>query len=245
MNKFILILGALAVSASSFAQSNSDFYNVNVTDVTQQRLSSILPIINGSGGGGQGCLPTDPWCGELPPPVNPGYGSGGGNFNLGTLLTFGQKVLDFILNNKPNAEYKTLRAAVLPEGMTNWSQLKGWAKPVAKVYKVEFKNLLGKSAGGFEYRIVFIHGGSYQGKGKFIGQISFAPMNVNLKTDRTLKLQAELLDPLNFGSEDDPIAGVQLLITWSSPTTMRYNMNSIEYFMYGTGEIEDISNGTP
>ena len=42
----------------------------------------------------------------------------------------------------------------------------------------------------------------------------------------------------------DPVAGAQLIITWSSGTTLRYNMNSIEYFLYGTGELQDISNGT-
>lgn len=244
MNKFILILSLLALSSKSFAQRNSDFLNVSINDVTHEyanRMNSILPLPDGSGGNTTGCLPTDPWCTD-PTPIDPGYGNG--NFNLSTIINLGTKVWEFIVANKPTAEYKTLRASVLPAGATSWSQLKGWSKPKAKVYRVEFKNLLGKSAGGFEYRIVFIHGGSHEGKGKFIGQISFAPMNINLKTDRSLKLQAELLEPLNFGTDEDPIAGAQLLITWSSPTTMRYSMNSIEYFLYGTGEIEDISNGT-
>jgi hypothetical protein len=108
---------------------------------------------------------------------------------------------------------------------------------------VEFTNLFGKPAGSFDYRINFVYGGSYQGKGKYIGQISFVPAAVRLGTDRTLDVKAELLDPLNFGSEEDPVAGVELQITWSSPTTPRYQMNSVEFFMYGTGEIQDMTNG--
>ncbi|MBS1958059.1 MAG: hypothetical protein JST80_01175 [Bdellovibrionales bacterium] len=214
------------------------------------------PINPGSGTGsggnsGTGCLPTDPWCGTLP---DPGWGGGGGwpgggGFGngggvVGTIFTLGQKVWDFILNNKPTAEYKTMRASVIPSGATNWAQLKGWSRPVSKVFRVEFKNIFGKVSGGFDYRIVFIYGGNFQGKGKYIGQISFAPLNIKLKTDRNLKVQAELLEPLNFGSDEEPVAGAQLIITWSSSTTLRYNMNSIEYFLYGTGELQDISNGT-
>lgn len=186
----------------------------------------------GSFGGGLGCIPGID-C--------PSYGGG---FDFGTVLMLGEKIMNFIVTNKPVGEYKPLKAAVLPADATNFSQMKGWSKPVAKVYHVEFKNLLGKSAGGFDYRITFVYGGSFQGKGKYIGQISFVPLKMTLKTDRQLNVKAELLEPLNYGTEEDPLAGVQLQITWSSQTTLRHTMNSIEYFFYGNGDVQDISNGT-
>lgn len=233
---FVLFTMILSLGTQAFAQSNNDVFDVKVSDVTGEyrgNMDSILPPPDT----GSGCLPTDPWCGTLPDPINPG------GFDLSTIFTVGQKIWDFIVTNKPNAEYKTLRANVLPGGATTWAQLKGWSKPTAKVYRVQFKNILGRDGGGFDYRIVFIHGGSFEGKGKYIGQISFAPLNIKLKTDRALNVKAELLDALNFGTEDDPIAGAQLLITWHSQTTLRYTMNSIEYFLYGDGQIQDISNG--
>jgi hypothetical protein len=238
MKNWLISLTLFTLSTSAFAQNRNDIFSVNVSDVTGEyrtRMDSILPAPST----GIGCLPTDPWCGTLPDPINPG-----GGFDFSTIFTVGQKVWDFMVTNKPTAEYKSLRASVLPGGATTWNQLKGWSKPVAKVYRVQFKNTFGKDAGGFDYRLVFIYGGSYQGKGKYIGQISFAPLNVKLKTDRALNVKAELLDALNFGTEEDPIAGAQLLITWHSQTTLRYTMNSIEYFLYGTGDVQDISNGT-
>lgn len=242
MKKTISVLLAVvsfqAFLPSAFSQNASSTFNVNIRDVTgeyKHKMESILP----PPGGDIGCLPTDPWCGSLPDPINPG-----GGFDFSTIFTIGNKIWDFIVTNKPNAEYKTLKASVLPGGASNWAQLKGWSRPVAKVFRVQFKNLLGRDGGGFDYRIVFIHGGNFQGKGKYIGQISFAPMNIKLKTDRQLNVKAELMDALNFGTEEDPIAGVQLQITWHSNTTLRYTMNSIEYFLYGTGEMQDISNGT-
>lgn len=173
-----------------------------------------------------------------------GGGWGDGKIDLSSILAVGEKVFNFIVTNKPCANYKTLKAAVLPGGTKSFTQLKGWSKPVSKVYRVQFKNMFGKDAGGFSYRIVFVYGGNYQGKGKYIGQISFTPLDIKLKTDRQLNIHTEVLEPLNYGTEEDPLAGVQLLITWSSPTTLRYSMNSIEYFFYGDGNVQDISNGT-
>ena len=103
--------------------------------------------------------------------------------------------------------------------------------------------MFGQPAGGFDYRITYFFGGSYQGKGKFLGQISVVPTNIHLKTDRTLKMKVELASVINFGSESDPVAGAQIIINWSSPTTTRYEMYSAEYLIYGTGEIQDLSNG--
>jgi hypothetical protein len=64
-----------------------------------------------------------------------------------------------------------------------------------------------------------------------------------LHTDRSLDVKAELLEPLNFGTEDDPIAAAQLQITWSSPTTTRYQLNSVDLFLYATGEIQNLTDG--
>ncbi len=162
---------------------------------------------------------------------------------LSNVVALGTRIWDFIVNNKPNATYENFKASVVPAGITNWTQLQGWSKPVSKVYRVEFTNILGRSGGSFDYRITFIYGGHYRGKGKYIGQISFVPATIQLGTDRSLKLKAELLDPLNFGTEEDPVAGAALQISWSSPTTPRYQMGSVDLFLYGTGEIQNLSDG--
>jgi len=168
-----------------------------------------------------------------------------GKIDINQIISIGEKVWDFVINNKPTADYKPLSGDIVPSGITSWTQLR-WQKNsvVAKVYRVEFKNIFGGVAGSFDYRVSFIYGGSYQGKGKFIGRISVVPGNIQLHTDRSFTFHAELSNPLNFGTETDPIAGAQLLITWSTPTTTRYQMNSAEYVIYGDGDIQDLTNGT-
>lgn len=182
-----------------------------------------------------GCLPIEPGCG------NPGGGIGGGtgaNFGvwIDRFLQLGDKVMNFVLTNKPNATYQTLKGSVVPKGIQDFSELAGWSKPVVKTYRVDFKNLFGKPAGGFSYRISFIYGGNYQGKGKYIGQIAFTPFDVTLQIDRQLDIKVELLDPINYGSVQDPMPGIQLRITWDSRTTPRYQMSSVEHFYYGNGD---------
>ncbi len=166
-----------------------------------------------------------------------------GGVDLDKLITLGSKVWDFVVNNKPNADYKIVKTSILPSGITSWTQLTGWKRPISKVYRVEFKDIFGHVAGSFDYRITYVAGGGYNGKGKFLGEISFVPMNIKLRTDRSLTVRAELSDPLNYGTEEDPVAAAQMIVTWSSPTTPRFQMNSAEFFIYGTGEIDNLTNG--
>ena len=177
------------------------------------------------------------------PNTGGGVLNGGDHVSISDFVTLGTKVWDFIVNNKPNATYSNYKASVVPSGITSWTQLQGWSKPVSKVYRVEFTNIYGGVGGSFDYRITFVYGGSYKGKGKYIGQISFVPANIRLGTDRSLNVKAELLDPLNFGTEENPVAGAELEISWSSPTTPRYQMSSVDLFLYGTGEIQNLSDG--
>ena len=246
----ILSASVLFVSVSAMAQTP---YKVTVRDVSTEygnNPPSIFPTpvpTKPTGG------PTDPAPGDIPPLPDPlpdlpttsdypgSYPSSTGTVD--NIIILGTKVWDFIVNNKPTADYKTLKANVVPEGVSSFTQLL-WKRTniINKVYRVEFKTITGKSAGGFDYRLSFIYGGTYQGKGKYIGQIAVAPLNVKLHTDRSLNFRAEVLDPLNFGTEDDPVAATQLLITWSSPTTVRYTMNSAEYMLFGDGEIQELPN---
>jgi hypothetical protein len=236
--KSVLSAALLSITFFSSTQAFAQL-TVSVRDVSKEYARFALPDL----------LPTpvpkgDGSTAPVPPLPDPFPAPSNGHIDIGQIISIGEKVWDFVVNNKPTADYKTLKANVIPAGLDSWTQLR-WQrnKVTAKVYRVEFKNILGQSAGGFDYRISFIYGGTYQGKGKFIGQIAVAPTNIKLKTDRSLTFRAELLDALNFGTEDEPVAGVQLLITWSTPTTTRYEMKSVEYFLYGDGEVQDLTNG--
>jgi len=191
-------------------------------------IGGINPFPGGIGG-------TTP--GTFPGPIDINNGK------LGIIVSLGERIWDFILTSKPNADYQTFKTSVVPEGITSWTQLTQWSKPVVKVYRVAFTNMFGQSAGGFDYRITYFYSGTYHGKGKFIGQISVEPTNVHLKTGRQLKMRAEIEATLNMGTETDPVAAAQILVSWSTPTTTTYEMESTEFMIYGTGEIADLTNG--
>ncbi len=226
MTKLIPVL-TLLMSFTAFSieanalQNTIEMVTASVTDVSDEYAEATLPEV----------LPM--------PSVAPTAALGG--IDLKQIVTIGTKVWDFIVSNQPTADYKTLRASVVPAGITSWTQLV-WQKDavITKVFRVAFKNPFGGSAGGFDYRVTYVYGGTFKGKGKFLGQIAVTPLNVKLNTDRSLEFKAELLEPMNFGSEEDPIAGAQLSVTWSSPITTRYTMSSAEYMIYGDGDIKTL-----
>jgi hypothetical protein len=241
MIKMGLFLSVLFISSSAFAQGK---LNSTVKEVTAEyKAMGLIPDF----------LPTPtPAPSATPTPINPtdinpsfptDINTNSDGISIDQMIAIGTKVWDFIISNKPNAEYEVFKTSVVPAGITSWGQLQKWSKPVSKVYRVEFTNMFGQPAGGFDYRITYFYNGSYKGKGKFLGQISVVPTNIHLYTDRSLKMKVELASVINFGTEEDPIAGAQVIINWNSPTTTRYEMYSAEYLIYGTGEIEDLSNG--
>jgi hypothetical protein len=198
------------------------------------------PIPSPNPGGFPGSFPTNPF----PTGGFPDGGIGGTGIDLGTLVVLGEKIWGYVVSMRPHTEYKVVTASVVPGGITNWTQLTKSMRPIVKVYRVKFKTIFGKDAGGFDYRIVLIAGGTYRGKGKYIGQVSAAPTGTNLHLDRSVNIKFEVLNPINYGTEEDPVAGIQMQVLWDSPTTTRDVMSSAEYFIYGTGEIQDLSQGT-
>lgn len=239
MIKVALMIGLLSFTSSSFAQER---LNSTVKDVTAEyKALGLLPDFLPTPTPSASPAPTIP-SGDITPLPLPTENNDD-KITLNHLITLGGKIWDFILSNKPNAEYDVFKTSVVPSGISSWTQLQKWSKPTSKVFRVEFTNMFGQPAGGFDYRITYFHSGCYKNKGKFLGQISVVPTNIHLKTDRTLKMKVELAGVLNFGDEEDPVAGAQIIINWSSPTTTRYEMYSAEYMIYGTGELEDLSNG--
>ena len=239
-------------SANSYAKpAHSDYLRVTITDITEKALANETPEAFTSKATPRLPLPATPTTGTSDTdtdtaPTAPVAGKKGilSGVKLSDLITLGQKVWDYILANKPNATYQEVHTSIVPAGITNWTQLTGWSKPIAKVYHVTFTDVLGNVAGGFDYRISFVYGGGYKGQGKYLGQLSFVPANIKLHTGRTMDVKAEISDPINFGSETAPIAAVDLRITWSSPTVTKYQVSTAEYFVYGSGEIDDLTNGT-
>lgn len=238
----------LSLNASSSVAMDIDDgpYTSVVTDVTHEyfaagALPSIIPTPTPGIGGG----PTPD--GDLPPedPTDfPTGGNGRVGRVIGSIVSIGTRVWDFVVSNKPGMTYKTIEGAVWPEGVKSWTQLTGWenkSRPLTRIFRVEFKNIFGRTGGSFEYRISYIYGGGYKGVGKFLGKISLLPMNTKLKTDRSLNVRAELLDPFNAGTEADPIAATSIRVHWDTPTTTRYQQDSAEYMIYGNGEFFDFS----
>lgn len=234
MIKLGFLLSVFFISSATYAQTK---LTMSIKDVTgEYKASGMLPDFLPT--------PTPTSSTDIPPIIIDTPTDNSNKINLGQIIALGEKVWDFIITNKPNAEYDVFKTSAVPEGVTNWAQLQKWSKPTSKVYRVAFKNIWGNSAGGFDYRITYFHSGSYKGKGKFLGQISVVPTNIHLNTGRSLKMKVELASIINFGDEENPVAGAQVIITWSSPSTTKYEMYSAEYLIYGTGELEDLSNGT-
>ena len=117
-------------------------------------LVDPLPPLPGTGGTpGSNGTPNPSYPNPYPtypttyPTTGGGVLNGGDHVSISDFVTLGTKVWDFIVNNKPNATYSNYKASVVPSGITSWTQLQGWSRPVSKVYRVEFTNSYGGVGG--------------------------------------------------------------------------------------------------
>ena len=172
---------------------------------------------------------------------NPTFQSIPSQITLSQLITLGEHVWNFIVNNRPSVQYQAISSSIVPSGITNWNELQGWQVPVTKVYEKQIKNFWGYvTRASLRYRITFVPGGSYNGKGKYLGEISLVPITLRGSIGQNVKLNANLSSPLNYGTDSDPIATTHLVVTWSKSGILSDYVDSAEYLISGTGEITEL-----
>jgi hypothetical protein len=166
MIKLGLVIGVLFITSSNFAQAQM---NSSVKDVTAEYkalglLPDFLPTPTPSASPAPTIANGDITPLPLPLPTD---ANNDDKIKLSHIIALGNKIWDFIISNKPNAEYDVFKTSVVPSGITSWTQLQKWSKPTSKVFRVAFTDLLGRPAGGFDYRITYFHSGVYKEKVNF------------------------------------------------------------------------------
>jgi len=96
----------------------------------------------------------------------------------------------------------------------------------------------------FSARILFTPGGSYDGKGKYLTQVTVVPANLQVQAGYTFNMNATIPTVLNAGTKADPIGAAEILLKWNVRTVMSHIDQSGSYYVRGDGKFVDLSNGT-
>ena len=144
----------------------------------------------------------------------------------GEMITIGKLVWEIIKEGEPVLDFQSERLGVLPKGIKTASELTNWKKPVTSKYKVVYENMLGFEMVSFEYRLIFTPGGKHQGKGHYLTNIAIEPSNIEVSWGYNLNAQFEALDIVNLAGSENPMAGMELQLTWSVDTLIHKSIRT-------------------
>lgn len=134
-------------------------------------------------------------------------------------VEIGQKVWQMIQENQIVEEGKMNKFHVLPSGESAPIQLAQWKSKVGNPIAVEFNDFLGDWTIRLVYHIGFDYAGT-PGKGRYLANISVVTDQLEVKTFYKINARVEVLDPVNRGSGEDPVAGLRLLVHFTGRDTL-------------------------
>ncbi len=150
-------------------------------------------------------------------------------------ISLGSKLWDIVKDNQPIVNVVTQTVSVLPEAQMDWRKMATWKGPVAKSYTLAAKNLYGATVISHTYTVAFHHGGSIGGRGQFLANATIIPTNVNVSWGFKLNSNVKVGEPLNTGTTEQPVPGVDLGLEWSMSSMLKKTQGVDQFYIRGDG----------
>jgi len=159
------------------------------------------------------------------------------------IVNIGSKVWNMVVENKPVVKVESKYAVALPMGVKSASELSGWSRPKSYVVSFYFENLYGIDVIRVSYRVTYVYGGSYQGRGKYLAAVYAIPESVDVMWGFSFNMQAYVPDAtvVNVGTSTNPIAALQLKVSWSASSVLKEIDGTGVYYIQGDGYFEEIA----
>lgn len=259
------LITAATAALALFAGRVSAADNLDPKYFTVDESSIMIEEITDKGGTipGPQELPKPPSGPQINPPVTPGGatppttpttpGIGGTDLTgvnntidtLDKIVNLMEKIFAIIEKNQPVVNITTNYANAVPFGTSHWTQLQGWSKPATKKYSFSMKNAYGSEVVKVTYQVHRTHSGNFNGKGKFLTGVTVEPLKVVTAWGYKVTLVSEVPDSTiaNVGTQEDPVASMQLQLKWVVHTMVKDITSKAIYYVQGDGLLEEI--GTP
>ncbi|MCX7641630.1 MAG: hypothetical protein N2Z20_03245 [Elusimicrobiales bacterium] len=159
------------------------------------------------------------------------------------IVNIASKVWDMVVANKPAVNIDTKYAVALPFGVSGPSELSGWSKPKSYLLSFYFENLYGVDVIKVSYQVTYVYGGSYKGKGKYLAAVWAIPVSVDVMWGFSFNMQAFVPDQtvVNVGTSQNPIAALQLKVSWSASSPLRQIDGTGVYYIQGDGYFQELA----
>jgi len=174
---------------------------------------------------------------EFPAPTTPGTD---GVVTIDQVFNYAKQIWDVVVANKPVVNVTRDNASALPKGLADWSMMSGWQAPMTQSFRVAYKNGWGVDVVDFTYRVSFVYGGAFNGKGRYITNATIVPKNLAVAWGFTFTAQATVPSVTNAGTLVDPVAAMELSMHWSVDSVLRHIETTENFYIRGDGEMTHV-----
>ncbi len=173
-------------------------------------------------------------------------GAGGVDAVLDTIdhiINTASKIWSIVQQNAPVVNISGKYATAYPQGVTSAAQLAGWSMPKTYEYEFSANNLYGATMINCKYRVTFSYNGAYKGKGKFLTAVAVIPESVDVGWGYHFDMNADVPDStiVNVGTDADPVAAMQLKLSWKMSTVLKEVDGTSVYYVQGNGLFNEIA----
>lgn len=178
------------------------------------------------------------------PEVSPSKGIQDNLVVIDQIVNLTSKIWNIIKENQPVVNVSNQYATAVPQGVASWTKLTGWQGPKGYIYTFSVQNLYGTKTVSVKYMITYTYNGQYQGKGKYLTAVTVEPLSVDVLWGYTYEMSAEVPDSsiVNVGSEEDPMAAMQLVLKWKISTVLKSSQGRSVNYIRGDGYIKEMGN---
>ncbi|PIK15648.1 hypothetical protein [Halobacteriovorax sp. JY17] len=161
------------------------------------------------------------------------------------LIALGKKIWVIVEAGKPVVTVNMgAPISVLPKTdngqLAAFYNMDSWSMPMARTYKVSFKNGFGSSVIGFDYTVNFQWGGKYEDKGAYLTGLNVQASNVSVSWGFNFDANSELVSIVNHGSKDSPVAGASVRVNYTAKSVLREIKTSETFHVTGNGLIQKL-----
>lgn len=148
-----------------------------------------------------------------------------------SIVAIGEKVWKLIESGRPVVNFKAPLAHALPWSAICWTELERWRPPSSQLMQVAYRNGFGQTVVKFRFRVIYSSGGSLNGVGSYLANVTVLPETIDVAWGYTVNAETVVGRAINLGTRDNPIAGLQLMVTWNVKTIVKDSTASESIFL--------------
>ncbi len=194
--------------------------------------SPLAPNVNATGS----LSPLDPFVDaakDVNAIVDEGEKITDGLINIGqkiwSIIKAGQAVVNINIGPSANA---------LPKDVKCWDELENWKIPNVFRNVVKIENIYGYTLSEFQFDLIYTHGGTFNGTGKYLTHVQIFPSNVYAFWMQELNASVEIASLVNMGTTANPIAGMQVDVSWQFKNFLNEIQQSTSLFVTADGKAQ-------